>query len=383
MLPSKFDYIIIGNGMAGLKLALAFYNDSFFNDKHIALIDYSEKNTNDKTWCFWDTNPEKWQNIIHKQWENANFYTTTSKTKIKLLPYKYNMVHAIDFYNHCKTQLHKKHNFHFIKDEINTVKEHNNLCSVISKKETYTANYVFDSRIPENYFTTSTKFIKIFQHFKGWVINTKKEVFNTDEFTMMDYRVKYKNNTAFTYVLPLSKTSALVEFTFFTPFTVDNTIYDTYLKNYIKNVLNSDDYSIEAIEQGVIPMTNFPFHKHNTKRITKIGTAGGWVKPSSGYSFKLTDTKIEQLIKNIKKNTRPSKGLIAKKYSFYDSIFLRVLQDENYKGEWIFKQFYSKNNVKAMFSFLDETSTLPQDFQIITSLLSWSFVKALFKTITN
>ena len=35
----QYDYIIIGNGLAGFQLALALSKDSFFNDKQIALID--------------------------------------------------------------------------------------------------------------------------------------------------------------------------------------------------------------------------------------------------------------------------------------------------------------------------------------------------------
>jgi len=38
-----YDYIIVGNGLAGLQLALKMASDSFFDEKLIALIDTSEK----------------------------------------------------------------------------------------------------------------------------------------------------------------------------------------------------------------------------------------------------------------------------------------------------------------------------------------------------
>ena len=38
MSQKHYDYIIVGNGLAGLQLALAFAKDSYFNDKSIALI---------------------------------------------------------------------------------------------------------------------------------------------------------------------------------------------------------------------------------------------------------------------------------------------------------------------------------------------------------
>ena len=49
-----FDYIIIGNGLAGLQLVLKMSEDVFFENKTIALIDPLEKNSNDKTWSFWE-----------------------------------------------------------------------------------------------------------------------------------------------------------------------------------------------------------------------------------------------------------------------------------------------------------------------------------------
>ena len=45
----------------------------------------------------------------------------------------------------------------------------------------------------------------------------------------------------------------------------------------------------------------YPFYKESTKNITKIGTAGGWVKPSTGYSFKSCEKYSLKILKNIKK----------------------------------------------------------------------------------
>ena len=50
----------------------------------------------------------------------------------------------------------------------------------------------------------------------------------------MDYRIRDKNKTAFTYVLPITKNKALVEYTYFTPKLVDTKEYDRNLSIYIK-----------------------------------------------------------------------------------------------------------------------------------------------------
>jgi len=377
---SHFDYIIIGNGLAGLQLALKLASDSYFNNKQIALIDPSTKSVNDKTWSFWETQASQWDSITHKSWSRASVITSKKRVDLNLKPYNYKTIRAIDFYNDAKSRLNQCDNIHSIIDTVKSVSE-NDIVSVETEKQTYTATHVFDSRIPKEFLTSTKDYISIIQHFKGWIIKTKEEVFDDNIVTMMDYRLKDGEQTTFTYVLPFSKTEALVEFTYFNETVVDEYVYDNFVKQYIKEYLKITDYSIIETEKGIIPMTNFPFEKYNTNQVTKIGTGGGWVKGATGYSFKCTEKKVAQIITNIKANKTPSNNLFKRKYKFYDKVFLKVLKDENDKGEWIFQEFYSKNSTKTMFRFLDEESSFFEDLKIMWSLFSWSFIKAFFKTL--
>jgi lycopene beta-cyclase len=377
---SHFDYIIIGNGLAGLQLALKFASDPFFDNKQFALIDKSKKTNNDKTWSFWETELSEWNKITHKSWEQASVYSSKKSIELNLLPYTYKSIRSIDFYNDAKNKLKPKKNFHFIFDEVLSIEE-NNVVLVKTNQQTYTATHVFDSTIPKEFFNSKSNYVKINQHFKGWVIKTKKDVFDENKLVMMDFRLKDGEQTTFTYVLPYSKNEALVEFTYFTERLVEETVYDTFIKNYIEKFLKIDTYTIVETEIGKIPMTNFPFKKSNTKLVTKIGTGGGWVKGSTGYSFKHSEKKVAIIIENLKSNKKPSEKLFKKRYKFYDSVFLNVLKDENHKGEWIFQQFYDKNSVQTMFRFLDEESTFLDEIKIMWSLFSWSFIKAFFKTL--
>lgn len=376
----QYDYIIIGNGLAGFQLALALSQDTFFDNKKIALIDKSDKTENDKTWSFWEKGTGKWDSIVTKSWSEALIFTNNKELYLKLFPYAYKTIHALDFYNKAKQELSRKTNFHFIIDEVLSV-ENTIQPKVLTANNSYKAEHIFDSRITEDYFSELNNYTKVIQHFKGWIIETDLPAFNTDQFTMMDYRLKDGNQTTFTYVLPLSSTRALIEFTYFTSEIVEEATYDHFVKSYISNQLKIDTYTIAETEMGSIPMTNFPFENYSTKHITKIGTAGGWVKGSTGYSFKHTEKKVAYILTNLKALKTPSKNLFSQKYKFYDKIFLKVLKDENDKGEWIFEQFYSKNSVEAMFKFLDEESSLMEELKIMKSLFSFAFIKAFFKTL--
>lgn len=289
------------------------------------------------------------------------------------------MIRSIDFYENAKTQLANHPSIYFIEDSITSVEEDAGKVIVVGEKKTYTAPHVFDSRISPEYFENKNESVLIHQHFKGWMIETEEEVFNPAAFTMMDYRLQYKDSTSFTYVLPLTKKKAFVEFTFFTPFKVEEHVYDLYLERYLKEVLKLQEYKITATEIGIIPMTNFSFQQYNSKRITKIGTAGGWVKPSSGYAFKHTEKKVGLLIENLKNNRPTTTNFYSKKYHFLDTVFLKVLQNENSKGKWVFEQLYLKNSTPSIFKFLDEETSVIEDFKIVKSLYSKAFIKALFQ----
>ncbi len=377
---NHFDYIIIGNGLAGLQLALGFANESFFDSKSIALIDPSSKTTNDKTWSFWEKGEGQWDSIVHKSYNQALFYSDTLDLTIPLHDYIYKSIRSIDFYKHVQQQLEASLNIQFITDYIQDVEESDKLL-VKGAQSNYTAGHIFDSRIPNDFYTKDSKFSTVHQHFKGWIITTDTPSFLPDKFTMMDYRFNYKQSTSFIYLLPFSETKALVEFTFFTPYTVDEEVYDNALKDYINNHLKLNTYEIVETEMGNIPMTDFPFWEYHTKRVTKIGTGGGWVKGSTGYSFKHTEKYVSKIIHNIKNGKNPSSKLFKSKFKFYDSIFLDVLSRNNDKGIWIFERFYSKNTVATMFRFLDEETSFKEDIHIMKSLFSMTFIKAFFRVL--
>ncbi|WP_026933795.1 lycopene cyclase family protein [Christiangramia echinicola] len=378
MRTPDYYYVIVGGGMAGLQLALRISEDLFFKGKKIAIVEPEAKKVNDKTWCFWEENSGKWDHLVHKSWKNGKFISSEIEKDLELSPYSYKMLRSIDFYNFAKAKLETSKDIFFIQDEIERIDQVTR--TAIGKEKEYTATHFFDSRPPTDY-KESEKHNLIYQHFKGWYIQTEKEVFDPESFTMMDYRIKHKDSSSFTYVLPISATEALVEFTFFTPYLTEESTYDNLLNRYLREILKIDSYEVIEEESGMIPMTDYPFHEKSSKKLTKIGTAGGWVKASSGYSFKNTEKKVDQILENIKSGFKPSEGLVSKKYRKYDSIFLNVLTNRNDLGESLFTKFYTKNSIQDIFRFLDEDTKLSEDIKIMLSIYHPEFIKAFFRTL--
>ncbi len=372
-MPTKpYDYAIIGAGAAGLQLALKMSNDPFFEKKRILIIEKEKKNTNDRTWSFWEMGESHWDRLATKVWDKGLF-VNKNEVELSFNPYRYKTIRSADLYDYARSILNKKNGFHWVQEEVIEVDNK----TIRTTKGSYQTTHTFDSRIAPAFQQTMGQYDALIQHFKGWIIETETDFFDTKVFTMMDYRLQWKDHTSFTYILPFSPTQALVEFTLFDHHILTDEEYDYMLGKYMTDYLKLESYKIVETEKGQIPMTTYPFHKDHQPHLTKIGTAGGWVRPSSGYSFKNADRYTTKIVDNLKKQKKPHNGLINQKHWYYDLVFLHVLANANQIGSEIFSIFYTKHPLPRLLRFLDGKSTLMEDIKIIYSLHRKEFRRAL------
>jgi lycopene beta-cyclase len=203
-------------------------------------------------------------------------------------------------------------------------------------------------------------------------------VFNDTTATFMDFTVSQNGNTRFMYVLPLDRKTALFEYTLFSKDLLPYEDYEDAIKTYL-NDKGFIDYEIIEKEKGSIPMTSFEFSKLNSKHILNIGTAGGWTKSSTGYTFKKTSKKTKDLTAFLKRENNLSLFSKKTKYWFYDLIFLDVLAKHNDEGADLFSSMFNNAKTTTIFKFLDEDSTVIEDLKVILSVPSKRFIQAFLK----
>jgi lycopene beta-cyclase len=196
----------------------------------------------------------------------------------------------------------------------------------------------------------------------------------------MDFSVEQRGNTRFMYVLPVSQTEALLEYTLFSHQLLDKSEYEREIKQYIEK-LGISHYEIIEKEQGSIPMSCYPFWKKNTKRVLNIGTAGGWTKASTGYTFKNSDKKSTQLIAFLQTEQHLWKFHKKNKFWFYDLLLLDILDRHNELGAHLFSSMFKKGDSTLIFKFLDEETSLLEDLKIILKCPKMPFIAALFRSV--
>ncbi|MDX2046488.1 MAG: lycopene cyclase family protein [Chitinophagaceae bacterium] len=373
-----YDYIITGAGCAGLSLVTRMIHSGKFADKKILLLDKSPKTANDRTWCFWETGNGFFEDIVHHQWPALYFKTNIYSALMDVSPYRYKMIRGIDFYNYCFNIIRQQPNVDVRYGEVNFSYETGKAVLYCNGEKQDTEGAVIFNSVHSPGQKQNGKFY-LQQHFKGWVIETPAPVFNTNEATLMDFRVHQDYGTTFVYVLPLSETKALVEYTLFSEKLLEGNLYNKELETYIDGFLGLKQYRVIDEEFGIIPMTNAHFDFYHNG-MYNIGTAGGQTKASSGYTFQFIQKQTSQIVQCLA-DGRPLFSLppAAKRFHFYDSILLRLLKEKKLEGREIFSRLFSRNKPQQIFKFLDNETTITEELQLISTLQFLPFLKAGLK----
>ncbi len=376
---STFDYIIIGAGAAGLMLADAMRKDSFFDNKAILLLDKDTKKNNDRTWCFWEKGTGIFDNLLYTSWKNIYFGGAEFSKQFNIAPYQYKMIRGIDFYEDVLSRITQCPNITFKVAEVLEVSDNGSKVAVVTKEVTYVSKQAFNSIFTYEMATHQKKYPVLQQHWLGWFVKTEKPVFNEGVATYMDFSIPQNGNTRFMYVLPFSRTEALVEYTLFSKELLSLETYEEALTTYLKEDLGCKEFEILDNEKGSIPMTCYEFREHHTENIRFIGTAGGWAKPSTGYTFMSTSKKIPVLIDYLKTG-KPLKDLRFKnKFWYYDLLLLDVLAHDNGRGRIIFESLFKNRSPQLIFKFLDEETNFLEDIRYMAGAPWPPFTKALMR----
>ena len=374
----KYYYIILGSGLSGLLTAYRMANDAWFDDKEILIIDKEIKNQNDRTWCFWEESNGEFDSILSKTWEKAFIGNQDFQQSFEMKPYLYKMIRSRDFYKLVFGTISSKSNFTFENDEIINWKTIEDSVEITGKNQSYFGLFLLNSFFDVKPILNQKKYPYLKQHFIGWFIKTKEAIFDDSEVKFMDFTIEQDGNTRFMYVLPTSKTEALFEYTLFSEDLLEKTEYENAISNYLQNI-GITNYEIMEKETGNIPMTCFPFHNQNSERILFIGTAGGWTKASTGFTFFNSKKQSDKLIEFLKNNQNLSKFHQKNRYWFYDLILLEVLHQNNELGGQLFGTLFQKNNIQNIFQFLNEEGTIFSDLKVMLTLPKRLFIKATFR----
>lgn len=376
-----FDIVIAGSGISGYSLLYEAMQQGAWRDKNILVIDSSFTEKPNKMISFWDHKTSRFQQYAAANWKKLSFYSHAGKkTALVLGDYEYFTIDSRQLLGSYYQFLVQCPNIVFLEAKVIKCTSNDGACNVYTDQGDFTSTYVFSSiftppQVPEKY--------QYFpQHFKGVLIKPEKPYKDYQEATIMDYRTDQKQGTTFFYCLPMAADSIFVEYTLFSKALLADGAYMEAIRKYLSEVLHIDKYQIIFEEQGVIPMTDYPFRRHKDN-IIYLGTAGGDTRGSTGYTFYNVQQTVQAIVKAFLETGTPffKKEHIGLKDKLYDATLLSVLNEGLYEGHEIFTDLFEGTAAKHVFKFLDANSPLLNDLKIMTSLRPLPFAKHFLKTL--
>ncbi|MCL9807221.1 lycopene cyclase family protein [Flavobacterium amniphilum] len=375
----RYDFIFSGMGLSSLMILHKMIQSDLCSGKDILIIEAEKEKHNDRTWCFWEKGEGRWDSLLKKRWEQAYFVADDIKVNCLKDGYEYKMLESKSFYDLVLNEISQNDRIQVVHEKMVSFSEKEDFVWIVTEENHYEANYFFNSVLNKSEFIENIRYPLLQQHFAGWFVRSESAVFDDNKAVFMDFSVGQKGNTRFMYVLPVSAREALVEYTLFSPDLIAQGEYEIEIEGYLKSQ-GIAEFTIVAKEKGNIPMTAYPFWNKNSKRTLYIGTAGGWTKASTGYTFKNSDKLSDRVIGRVKVGKIDFRDFKkAERFTFYDSLFVKVLFGENSIGKNLFTGMFSKVSPEKILRFLDEESSIVEEIEIIWACPKWPFIKALFK----
>jgi lycopene beta-cyclase len=386
IIKPSHTFILAGGGMAGLSLAYYLHVSKIEFDSML-IIDQAIKNTRDKTWCYWSDQVETFDACVEHQWDQLWFHSFNNQNdKFSIAPFSYRKIQSDTWYAFVRKELSTNPKIQFLQANVLGFSYAGRYAGVHTDAGIFSASSkIFDSISAYPCELANPKHLK--QHFVGLTIEANFPIFEPDAAHLFDFRIAHTKACEFMYVLPTSTRVALFEHTYFSGELKEKDHYITQIKAYLLGAygLGEEDYLILEEEAGIIPMTLSEEESQNLHaKIIRIGTSGGFVKATTGYSFLRTQRKLKSMVANLQMGSFDSVVNETKPFKkWMDRVFLQVLVDQEIKGSRVFETLFQKNKPQLILRFLEEQTSIWEDLTLMTSVPTIPFMRAAFKIATK
>jgi lycopene beta-cyclase len=285
MSKPDYDLIIIGAGCAGLSMAreIARQCDSK-NKQRVMLVEPRESYSNDRTWCFWQRQPEIDRAIVSKSW-NAWQFDTKDDVVVQrsATDWAYHCVPADAFYQQAQQDIDRTSFMTLLLGQtVVSVNPSALGIEVETGSGHISAAQVIDTRPPSSERSNAALLKQVFY---GLELRLNEPQQHTDIAKLMSHMSSDTDGFKFHYLLPLAPERVLLEVTRFSKSALAAANLAGEAHKALQAYFPNGGAEVVRHEQGLIPMGLPPKSATGDTRWVHAGTGAGAVRASSGYAF--------------------------------------------------------------------------------------------------
>jgi lycopene beta-cyclase len=374
------DVIILGGGCAGLGLAC---NLSQYGGRAPRTVILEQRNEyrNDRTWCFWGDAAAPYARLAGHQWRHLRVAGGGRCIDFDCGNTPYRMLAADAYYAHTLQAINANprlsvHLGHSVLSEPEYV---DGVWRIETSQGRVSAGSLVDTRPMQ---TSETNTPLLWQSFSGHEIETSEAVFDPLIADLMDFSEVCEHPIAFTYVLPVSETRALVEYTVFAASPVHAPDLQRSLHAAIEKRARGSTYGTLRSEYGCIPMGGAAAQAAATvadRSRVRVGLSAGAARPATGYAFQRLQRWGAQCAHAMVNTGAPVPQPADRLFSrMMDRLFLQVLRTQPALAPTLFTAMFADVDSRRLIRFLSDDGTLHDHAAVIAALPAGPFLSQLF-----
>jgi lycopene beta-cyclase len=387
------EVAVVGAGGAGLSLVAELDRAATRAGRpapSVALIDPVTRIGGDRTWCFWDAGRSDLDAAVTRSWTQVALIDRAGRSRtLDLTPLRYVMISSVDFSALAEESVRRLGAVR-VAAPARRVIDGPDRARVETDGGTVHAGWVFDSRPDPLRRPARTAWL---QHFRGWTVRLDQPVLDPDQAVLMDFSAAQPGvvqpgsgpGLAFGYVLPTAPDRALVEYTVFSRGRLSDVAYDTALRSYLAARWPRVGVTVDAVENGAIPMTDAVHLRRAGRRVFRLGTAGGATRGSTGYTFAAMQRQaravagmlLSETVTGTARGVEPMPPpAYPARHRWLDSVLLRALDRDLVNGPDLFVRLFGRNPPVRVLRFLDGTTSVTEDLAVMASTPTAAMTRA-------
>ena len=340
------------------------------------LIDGSHNDDELRALSFWAAGATALDPLVAYQWSTLRVHANGTTHDVPIRDQTYRTLFFADLRREVKARLAQRAGNLVVKGRLDALVEEGDEVTLTVDGATFGARWVFDSRFRlRELAVDERRYHLLRQHFHGWIVRTRDEVFEPEVVTLLDFRAGIRRGTGFFYVLPFSRCEALVELV-----TLQSVDAEPLTRAYLREVFGVDDVEFVDRESGISPMTEQPFGWRTGSRARRIGVASGRLKASTGYALTRIVDDCARVVRSLEETGHPfAPPTDSGFYRLMDALFLEVWSRRPEQVPGIFTAMFVRNPADRVLRFLGERASPRDVFFLVLSLPKWPFLAAVVR----